>query len=70
MKILTVPEQRAQQTARLLTSAFLELQLRSLVRAALRGDARATADFQQLIQYAPTEMRTRIDTLITNKEAR
>lgn len=62
--ILSRDEQRSRATRLLLLSVYLELELRRLVRETAAHDAQAISDFQQLVQYAPAEMRLRLSEYI------
>ena len=60
-------EQRERYSANMMTALQLELHLRNLLREALdpgttAGDKfKAAADFQQYVQYAPLEMKVRVN---------
>ena len=62
--MMTRRQQRAREWADLQIAFNLELRLRSLISQIMAGDRDAMVDFQQTIQYAPTEMRDRIHDLI------
>jgi hypothetical protein len=65
-------ETRQQQRDRLqrgqIASVNLELMLRSLVREILAGEVSKLAEFQQIVQFAPREMRDRIDSFMSTIE--
>jgi hypothetical protein len=61
MKYLSQPEQRRQHSANVMTAVQLEAHLLNLKREILAGDFTKVVEFQQFIQYAPTEMKQRLD---------
>lgn len=65
--LLTRDEQRRAAARLTMASATLELQLRSLVRRILSGEHDLLVDFQEQIQYAPPEMKLRIQEMLEVK---
>lgn len=62
--MMTRRQQRDREWADSRIAFNLELRLRSLARQIMAGDRDAMVDFQQIIQYAPAEMRDRVHGLI------
>lgn len=56
-KILSRDEQRARNMAGCMLSFQLGLHLRNLADEIMRGDATLLPEFQQMIQFAPPQMR-------------
>jgi hypothetical protein len=60
MAILTVPQQRARDAVWLMTEAGLEAHLCLLIDEALTGNMASLALFQQDLQYASPELKTKL----------
>ncbi len=45
-----------------------ELHLRSLCREMIRGNTNLLPEFRELVQYAPDQMKTRIDNYVAKLE--
>jgi hypothetical protein len=58
--VLTVSEQRQQNSHKLMIAGMLELKLTDLMRDILAGDVAKLVEFQQFIQYAPEPTRERL----------
>ena len=59
-RILTREEQRKLMSQQFMLALGLECKLRLLMTAILAGDRTAFVEFQQLIQYAPPELKDRL----------
>jgi hypothetical protein len=58
--ILTVQQQRDRNTRRLMINIGLEAHLQLLIQEILAGDTSKLMQFQQDVQYAPIELKTRL----------
>jgi hypothetical protein len=60
MRIKRVEEQRKQHDHKLMASVGLECHLMNLHREIIAGDSTKLPEFQQMVQYAPQEMKSRL----------
>lgn len=57
-------QQRARHSFLMAQSLFLECHLRNLIRQIRAGEAAKLVEFQQFVQYAPENMRLRVQTYL------
>lgn len=69
VQLKTRDHQRKEHYARLVLSFRLELQLRDMVRLAIKGNVSALNDFQRMIHYAPDEMKFRMIDYISKAQS-
>jgi predicted RNA-binding protein len=60
IKTLSVHEQRDRISRNMVNAINLEFHLRNLLREIRNGELQKLVEFQQFIQYAPTETKIRI----------
>jgi len=67
MEYKTREQQRQDDLAGKMASIGLEAHLRNTATDALTGSREAMAEFQQAVQYAPAEMKSRMVDFITQR---
>ena len=64
----SAPQQRSERTRNQMAAFNLGLLLRDLVRRVMAKDWSAVAEFQQAIQFAPSEMKAEIENYVSQTE--
>lgn len=59
-RTLRVQEQRDLKAHRQMVTIGLECELQLLIADILKGETNKLADFQQMVQFAPSEMKLRL----------